>query len=283
MNRATKTTIPFFLGLILVVAATAQQTGAPDDGNKKSSESYAGANTAHSDSAAHNVPEGMSKEQADAVLNELRQIRKLLEKQEAERAPGVTPPVAATAAPERIQMNVGSGWNSIGRSDAPVTVVEFADFECPYCKRFQSGTFTDLKKSYIDTGKVRWVARDLPLDRHANALRAAEAARCAGDQGKYWEMHDALLASDAPPNDEVIKKSTEAVMLDWPGLQRCIDSGKFLGDVRKDAAEAAALQLAHTPTFVVAKSETDKLDGAVIVGSQSFATFQTAIDKLLTH
>jgi len=77
-------------------------------------------------------------------------------------------------------MKVGDGWYAIGRDDAPVTLVEFSDYQCPFCRKFQTDGFVQLKKNYIDTGKVRFVSRDLPLDFHDNAPRAAEAARCAG-------------------------------------------------------------------------------------------------------
>jgi protein-disulfide isomerase len=137
------------------------------------------------------------------------------------------------------------------------------------------------KKNYIDTGKVRFVSRDLPLEFHPFALKAAEAARCAGDQNKYWELRDALYANAAPPNDDVVKKAAESLSLDEKGFRACLDSDKYKADVQKDAVEAATLQISGTPTFVLAKSAKDKLNGVRIVGAQSFATFQAAIDGLL--
>ena len=83
---------------------------------------------------------------------------------------------------------------ALGRPDAPVTLVEFSDYQCPFCGRFFSATLSTLKRDYIDTGKVRYVFRDYPLAQiHPQARKAAEAAHCAGDQGKYWEMHDRLF------------------------------------------------------------------------------------------
>ena len=153
-------------------------------------------------SAEHNAAksDAVTKEQADAIVSELKQIRLLLEKQEAQLARAVAPqPSAAPAPPQKVQMSVGNGWYSLGRPDAPVTLVEFGDYQCPFCKQFHTTAYSDLKKNYIDTGKVRFVSRDLPLEFHPFALRAAEAARCAGDQGKYWEMRDALYASAPSP------------------------------------------------------------------------------------
>lgn len=224
----------------------------------------------------------ITREQADAIVSELRQIRQLLEKQQAQLAAVMaTKPTPAPAPPEKVQMNVGNGWYSIGRADAPVTLVEFGDYQCPFCKKFHTGAYAELKKNYVDTGKVRFVSRDLPLEFHPFALKAAEAARCAGEQNKYWELRDALYTDSAAPDDSVIKKAAESLSLDVAALQSCIASDKFKADVQKDATEAATLQIGGTPTFVLAKSAKDKLDGVRIVGALPFAAFQSAIDALL--
>jgi protein-disulfide isomerase len=156
--------------------------------------------------------DAITKEQADAIVDELKQIRQLLEKQQVQMARATAPQQPATPAPpEKIQMSVGNGWYAIGRPDAPVTLVEFGDYQCPFCKRFHTDAYAELKKTYIDTGKVRFVSRDLPLDFHPFALKAAEAVRCAGDQDKYWELRNALYSDANPPNDDVIKKAAEQV------------------------------------------------------------------------
>src|SRR6266852_9091619 len=111
-------------------------------------------------------------------------------------------------------MTVDQGWYALGRPDAPVTLVEFGDFQCGFCKRFHSDAYGELKRNYIDTGKVRFVSRDLPLEFHPYAMKAAEAARCAGDQQKYWELRDALYSNAAPPSEDVIKKAVETLSLD---------------------------------------------------------------------
>lgn len=234
-------------------------------------------------SDATKASEGMTKDQADALLAELKQIRQLLEKQQLQLVAAMAPkPAAEPAPPEKVQMRVDNGWYAIGRADAPVTLVEFGDYQCPFCKQFHTAAYADLKKNYIDTGKVRFVSRDLPLDFHPFALRAAEATRCAADQGKYWEVRDALLANSAPPSDEIIKKTVENLSLDTASFQACLDSDQHKAEVQKDASEAVALQISGTPTFVLAKSAKDKLDGVRIVGAQPFATFQSAIEDLLT-
>lgn len=242
-----------------------------------------GNNAVRADSVTINLPESITKEQADAILNELRQIRQLLEKQAAELTRIGVRQSAEVAEPERVQMSVAGDWNVIGRGDAPVTVVEFTDYECPFCRQFHTETFAQIKKQYIDTGKVRWITRDLPLEMHHHALKAAQAAHCAAEQGKYWPMYDILLSSDSPLNEEAIKKSADRLSLDQKIFQTCLDSGRHLSEVRKDVADAKTIQITSTPTFVVAKTAKDTLDGSVIVGAQSITAFQSAIDTLLAQ
>src|ERR1700739_3919024 len=178
-------------------------------------------------------------------------------------------------------MNVKSTWRSLGRADAPITLVEFADYECPFCKGFHTGSYAELKKNYIDTGKVRFISRDLPLEFHPTASRAAEAARCAGDQDKYWEVRDALLTNPAAPNDDVIKKAAESLSIEMKGFQACLDSNKYKSEVQEDATEAATLHLMGTPSFVLGRTSQDKLDGIILVGAQPYASFDSAIQQML--
>src|SRR5215472_8630220 len=131
---------------------------------------------------------GITRKQADDILNELRQIRQLLEKQPA--APQQAPGTQITKA--RISTE---GAYVMGSKDAPLTMVEFTNFQCPFCQRFHVATFSELKKNYIDTGKLRFYSRDMPLDFHANAMRAAQAARCANEQGKFWQLRDVMGAN----------------------------------------------------------------------------------------
>jgi protein-disulfide isomerase len=270
-----------FLTVLLFLAWT---TLASAQGNAKHESYERGAKCLTAEHEAAAQSEAITKEQADAIVSELKQIRQLLEKQQTQLALAMAPkpaPTAVPAPPEKVQMSVGDGWYSIGRADAPVTLVEFADFQCPFCKKFHTDEYAELKKNYIDTGKVRFVNRDLPLEFHPFALKAAEAARCAGEQQKYWELRDALYSNAAPPSDDLIGKAVEALSLDKVAFQSCLASEKYKADVQKDAGEAARLQISGTPTFVLAKTAKDKLDGVRIVGAQPFVTFRTAIEGLL--
>jgi protein-disulfide isomerase len=253
---------------------------AQDTAKRESYQSGAKCLTAEHDAAKSDA---ITKEQADAIVGELKQIRQLLEKQQVQLARAVPPAAAAPAVPEKVQMSVGNGWYSIGAPDAPVTLIEFGDIQCPFCKKFHTDAYAELKKNYIDTGKVRFVSRDLPLEFHPYALKAAEAARCAGDQKKYWELRDALYSNSAPPTDDIISKAVESLSLDKTAFQSCLTTDKYKAEVQKDATEAAVLQISGTPTFVLAKSAKDKLNGVRIVGALPFAAFQTAIDGLLKN
>ena len=215
---------------------------------------------------------GITSEQADEILNELRQIRQLLEKG--------APPAAAAAEPgSGIQMNIEGGpW--LGRKDAPLTVVEFTDYQCSFCQRFHEATFPELKKKYIDTGKIRFASRDMPLEFHSNASRAAEAARCAGDQGEFWEMRDRLIsnASRLSPGD--VTGYAHALKLDALQFQTCMDSGKYAKTVQKDTATAESLGVTGTPSFLVGKSTRAGVSGVILVGALPIEAFDEKLKDL---
>jgi len=225
-----------------------------------------------------NTSQAMTKEQGDAILEELRLIRQLLEKQQAALSRSQLP---VPAQQTRTSMNLGDGSYSLGRPDAPVTVVEFSDYQCPYCRRFHAQTYAELKKNYIDTGKVRFITRDLPLEFHPNAMPAAEAARCAGDQGKFWEMRDALLSNEAELNKDGIEKRAQALSLDMTRFHTCVDAAPYKDAIMKDASEANALGISGAPTFVVGKAANGKLDGVRLVGALPYDRLQAVVEGLL--
>lgn len=232
------------------------------------------------ESVTINMPEGMTKDQADAILNELKAIHQLLLNPPTTRAAAATP--AATPS-DKVKMSVGTGWYAMGRDDAPVTVVEFTDYQCPFCRRFEADSFAQLKKEYIDTGKVRFVSRDLPLDFHPNAPAAAMAARCAGDQHKFWEMRDAMMldtATDLGPDS--ILKYGQKTNLDMTAFRGCLSDKKYTDAIKKDTADAGALGISGTPSFVIGKTAKDEIAGVRIVGAVPYTVFDSTIKDLLT-
>jgi protein-disulfide isomerase len=171
--------------------------------------------------------------------------------------------------------------DSIGRDDAPVTMVEFTDYQCPFCRKYHTETFAELKKNYIDTGKVRFISRDLPLDFHPNAQRAAEAARCAGDQKKFWELRDRMIANSADLSQDAILKMAQSDSLEMTSFRACLDGNKHKAEIQKDAADASALGISGTPSFVIGKTSKDTLDGDRVVGAVPASVFEAEFKKFL--
>jgi protein-disulfide isomerase len=232
------------------------------------------------ESVTINMPEGMTRDQADAILNELKSIHQLLSNPPATRAAAAAP--AAPAPTEHVKMSVGTGWYSMGRDDAPVTMVEFTDYQCPFCRRFETDSFAKLKTEYIDTGKVRFVSRDLPLEFHPNAPGAAVAARCAGEQNKFWEMRDAMMLDTATDlGSESILKYGQKTNLDMTAFSACLKEKKFTSAIQKDTADAGALGISGTPSFVIGKTDKTEIAGVRIVGAVPFAVFDSTIKDML--
>lgn len=160
-----------------------------------------------------------------------------------------------------------------GGENAPVTIVEFSDYECPYCRRFALETLPQIKAQYIDTGKAKLVFRDFPLSFHTNAQKAAEAAECAGDQGKYYEMHDKLFESGVAGGVSSFKQYAAELGLDVTKFSQCLDSGKTAAETSKDLNDGQNFGVTGTPAFFI----NDK----VIVGAQPFAVFEQIIEQEL--
>jgi protein-disulfide isomerase len=161
---------------------------------------------------------------------------------------------------------------SIGSSSAPVTLVEFSDFQCPFCQRV-APTLKQVKEKYGD--KVRIVWKDFPLTQiHPQAFKAGEAAHCAADQGKFWEYHDRLFANQQSlqPND--LKKHAADLGLDSGAFGTCLDSSKYGERVRDGVAEGSRLGVNSTPTIYI--------NGRVLSGAQPYETFVTVIDEELS-
>jgi protein-disulfide isomerase len=157
-----------------------------------------------------------------------------------------------------------------GPQAAPVTIVEFSDFQCPFCVRVRP-SLQRVREVYAD--KVRFVYKDFPLDFHTQAAKAAEAARCAGDQGKFWEMYDRLFANQDKLDVPALKQHALALGLAAPAFDACIDSGRYAETVRSDAAEGRRIGVGGTPAYVI--------NGRMLVGAQPFEGFAQVIEDEL--
>ncbi len=162
-----------------------------------------------------------------------------------------------------------------GDLNAPITIVEFGDYECPFCARFYSQTFEQIDKQYIKTGKVRYVFRDFPLSFHRQAQKAAEAAECAGEQGRYYEMHDLLFEQGVQGGEAAFIGYAEEMGLDKSDFKDCLYSGEMAEEVLNDFAEGQRLGVQGTPNFFV--------NGIMISGAQPFTVFEQIIEKELEN
>jgi len=183
-------------------------------------------------------------------------------------------PAAAVAAPSG---DLTDDDASLGPVDAPITIVEFSDYECPFCKKFRDETLNLLLRNY--EGQIRFVYRDFPLTSiHPRAQIAAEVAQCAGDQGQYWPMHDVLFAdqdgwrSAANPFERFAQYASQLGLEIEPFLN-CLKSGKFSEEVQSDLEAGIALGITGTPTFII--------NGKKVSGALPYAMFQSLLEREL--
>ncbi len=187
-----------------------------------------------------------------------------------------TPSSATSASPDDPR--------SMGDPQAPIRVIEYSDFQCPFCARFASDTAAQIQAAYIDTGKVYFQYRDFPLvDIHPGALLAAHAANCAAEQGAFWPMHDQLFqgaAAQAWGSGDTADFGTfvgyaAALHLDAVKLQECVQANRYAAQIEADFRDAAALGVRSTPSFVV--------NGKLLVGAQPFDVWKDVLDGMLAE
>ncbi len=229
----------------------------------------------------------MTREQGDRILDELGQIRLLLQRieQQGRALPAEAPP-APPPRREAPPLRVGIGVTDrpvLGAPDAPVALVEFVDYECPFCRRFFSATYARLKSEYIDSGKVKLVLKDMPLGFHRQARVAALATHCAGDQGAFWGMHEKLFAGTAGLNEGALRAYAQQLDLDLDKFAACMTAGPHLARIDADAAEAKAAGVTGTPAFIIGREGGGRVEGAHVRGALPFAVFKNHIDRLLAE
>ena len=169
----------------------------------------------------------------------------------------------------------------LGRQEAPLTMVEFTDYQCGFCKRFHVNTFPEIQKKYIDTGMMRFASRDLPLDFHKNAFGAANAARCAGEQGKFWNLRNVMINNAASLGIPAILGYAGEVKLDLAAFRPCLDTLRHKPQIEADLREAEAMGLDATPSFLLGWSTPAGVDGKFLVGAHPLGTFERAIQELM--
>jgi protein-disulfide isomerase len=215
------------------------------------------------------------KEGQTAIQKQLQEIKVLLK----------TRPVAGQpAAPRQIVMDIANKHVK-GEKSAKVVVVEFSDYQCPFCARFVRDTIPQVETEYIKTGKIQYVFGDFPLETiHPLAFKAAEAASCAADQGKYWEMHDELFANQKALKPTDLPEHANSIGLDKTKFQQCLDTGENASSIRKVMAQAAEAGVTGTPTLMVGLLQPNSSKVKVLrtlKGAQPFAAVKDAIDNAL--
>lgn len=185
------------------------------------------------------------------------------------------PPDAPTAPTGPIDVDNGH-FPVKGDKDAPVTIVEFSDFECPFCGRFYTDTLPTLIKDYIDTGKAKLYYRHFPLSFHPQAKPLANVAECANEQDKFWEMHDKIFENNATVSSSTMdtyKGWAAELGLDTGKFNDCVDSSKYEKDIDADMADGTTAGVSGTPTFYI--------NGLQLVGAQPIDAFRKIIDQEL--
>ncbi len=177
-----------------------------------------------------------------------------------------------------------AGAPSLGELSAKVTVVEFSDYQCPFCGRYATQTMPRLLEEYVKTGKVRYVFRNFPLEQlHPSAEKAAEASACAGDQGKFWEAHDRFFKNQQALDGNQMQGHAAALGLDVATFKQCMDSGKYASVVKADVAEGQKYNVRGTPSFFFGTEMKDSKLKAVkfLSGAVPLQNFKDIIDGLL--
>lgn len=177
-----------------------------------------------------------------------------------------------TPAPQYVRYKIPTdGFPSVGPADAPITIVEFADFECPFCRQWQEQVYPSLIAAY--PGKIRFVYRDFPLTQiHPNSFPAAEAAQCANEQNAFWPFHDKLYSSDSLSGD-IYKQYAQELGLDMTRFNDCVTTRKYQQYVQSNSDFIRNLGGNSTPTFFI--------NGLALVGAQPISIFKQVIDKEL--
>ena len=190
----------------------------------------------------------------------------------ASQANGPVVEAPVTAEPRFVRYDVPSeGFHSIGPEDAPITIVEFSDYQCPFCRRWHDEVYNDLMAAY--PGQIKLVYRNLPItSSHPDAQSAAEAAMCAGEQDAYWPYHGKLFSSDIL-GTAVYMQYAEELNLNVASFEACITERRYQQAIQSDSDFAMDLGVSSTPTFFI--------NGLAIVGAQPLQVFQQVIDKEL--
>jgi protein-disulfide isomerase len=186
---------------------------------------------------------------------------------------------------DRLVVSVDS-TPGLGDKNAQVAILEFGDYQCPYCAQHATQTLPQLVSVYIETGRVRYFFKDAPIEAiHPLAFKAAEAVQCAGKQGKYWQLHDRLFRNQNALTVPDLLSHAAAIQLEVPLFERCLSAGTFAPQIRMDVEEAKKHGVNGTPYFYLGTLDSTGRNLTVSMalrGAAPFADFQRALDYLLS-
>ena len=193
--------------------------------------------------------------------------------------PTAAAPVGNTSNPVDVDI---TGAPVLGSKDAKVALVEFTDYQCPFCGQLFTNTFPQIKKDYIDTGKIKYIVRDFPLTQiHPYAQKSAEAANCALEQNKFWEYHDTLFKNQTALLPDNLKQYAGTLGLNANQFNSCLESAKMADKISKSLSDGAKYGVNGTPASFVGVSSGNTVKGVLISGAQPFDAFKTAIETAL--
>lgn len=226
------------------------------------------------------------KAQQQLIMDRLDELKKLLTAKRDTGQPTIKAPDTMSVVGEPFR----------GEATAQVAIIEYGDIECPFCRHFKQSVYPQIFDEYIKTGKARFYYRDMPLPFHEHALPAAMAEHCAGDQGKFWEMHDALFTEkpgeigpgpggrDRVLSQEAIDQRAGSLGMDAAKLDACMSSTRFTDLIKHNSEEAAKMNIEGTPTFLIGTIDPNGNIVKVtkpVIGAQPFGAFKAVIDPLL--
>ena len=185
---------------------------------------------------------------------------------------------SATAGPDSVLLKRADHARILGSANAPLWVVEVSDFQCPYCRQFHDQSYPELKRAYVDSGKVRLAYVNFPLSSHRNAWPAAESAMCAAAQDKFWQMHDALFNTqrqweNLPSPQPMLDSLAAAQGVEPKAFRACVSGHLMKPMIDADIDRATKAGVESTPTFLIG--------GTMMTGAQPVANFRAAIDSAL--
>ncbi len=221
-------------------------------------------------------------QQLTELRKEVRSLRSDISRLDKKLDEVAKRPVAAARptarAPKQVKLNSDT---VLGDDKAKLAIVEFSDYQCPFCARHSKSVFPLIKKNLINTGKIKYLLYDYPLGFHAQAKPAAVAARCAGKQDQYWAMHDALFENYRGLNQTLFDETAKALQLDTKAFAECMKEPNMTKAVEADMAYGNQLGVSGTPKFYVGRIKGNLMtDITVISGAQSYGAFSSAIQKL---